>query len=263
MVKCKNCGEEIKEKNFCPKCGTKNEVMLCPSCNSQLEEDDIFCPECGEKIKDDEELKEESPDDESNEEKTEEKESDEEPEDEKPSEEKTNQKEERICPHCNTKIYEKDAEYCLECGKPIDIDIQSFDGIKSTIQTKKLIIFSLISIVFSIALSLLLSFVFGMMGQETDLYPVGFFISLFIVIAIFGSFKDLINGGLLGIITGLVVGLLCNFIVELSSGFAFSYQMFSGYAAIVFTIFGAIVGVISTKYFRKSVSNHVDVEKIF
>ena len=268
MVKCKNCGEEIEEKNFCPKCGTKNDIILCPSCNSQLEEEDIFCPECGEKIKDDEELKEESSDNE------EEKTPDEKPEDEEQEEEKTpdekhdetketSKKESRICPHCNAKIDEEDAEYCLECGNPINIDAQSFNGIKYTIKTKKLIIFSIISIVFSIGLSLLLSFVFGMMGQNIDLYPVGFFISLFVVIAIFGSFKDLLNGGLLGIITGLVVGLLCNFIVELSSGFAFSYQMFSGYAAIVFTIFGAIVGVISTKYFRKSVSNHIDVEKLF
>jgi len=52
MVKCKNCGEEIDNKNFCPKCGTKNEIMICPSCESELDDDDIFCPECGEKIKD-------------------------------------------------------------------------------------------------------------------------------------------------------------------------------------------------------------------
>jgi rRNA maturation endonuclease Nob1 len=266
MVKCKNCGEEIEEKKFCPKCGTKNEIILCPSCNSQLDEDDIFCPECGEKIKDDEETSEES----SEKEPDEETESDEEPEENETEEEKEPEKTEeqsqkivRTCPHCNTEIDEEDAEYCLECGKPIDIDTQSPGSIQSTIQTKRLIIFSIVSIVFSIGLSLLLSFVFGMIGQNTDLYPLGFFISLFIVIAIFGSFKDLLNGGLLGIITGLVVGLLCNFIVELSSGFAFSYQMFSGYAAIVFTIFGAIVGVISTKYFRKSVSNRIDVEKLF
>lgn len=260
MVKCKNCGEEIEDKNFCPKCGTKNETRVCPSCNNELQEDDIFCPECGEKIMDDEEVKEESSEqDEKAEEEPEEKQEEQEDTEEEPEE----NTEEIICPHCNTKINEADAEYCLECGKPINIDSQSIAGINETIQLKRLIILSIISIIFSIILSLLFSFILGMIGQNIDLYPIGFFISLFIVIAIFGSFKDLLNGGLLGIITGLVVGLLCNLIVEMSSGFAFSYQMFSGYEAIVFTIFGAIVGVLSTKYFRKSVSNHLDVEKLF
>ena len=282
MVKCKNCGEEIENKKFCPKCGTKNETKVCPSCNNELQEDDIFCPECGEKIIDEEELKEESSDEaENTEEKqdeteeepenTEEKqdETEEEPEnteekqDETEKDENETGKEEITCPHCNTKITEADAEYCLECGKPINIDSQSVAGINATIQLKRLIIFSIISIILSMLLSLLFSFILGMVGQNIDLYPIGFFISLFIVIAIFGSFKDLLNGGLLGIITGLVIGLLCNLIVEMSAGFSFSYQMFSGYEAIVFTIFGAIVGVISTKFFRKSVSKRIDVEKMF
>ncbi|WP_405306922.1 zinc-ribbon domain-containing protein [Methanobrevibacter sp.] len=266
MVKCKNCGEEIENKNFCPKCGTKNETRVCPSCNNKLQEDDIFCPECGEKIMDDEEVKEESSEqDEKAEEEAEEKQEEPEDTEEEPEEkeDEAENTEEIICPHCNTKINEADAEYCLECGKPINIDSQSIAGINETIQLKRLIILSIVSIIFSIILSLLFSFILGMIGQNIDLYPIGFFISLFIVIAIFGSFKDLLNGGLLGIITGLVVGLLCNLIVEMSAGFAFSYQMFSGYEAIVFTIFGAIVGVLSTKYFRKSVSNHLDVEKLF
>lgn len=260
MVKCKNCGEEIDKKNFCPKCGTKNEIMICPSCESELDDDDIFCPECGEKIKDE-------PSEEKTEETSEEEEKTEDAPDEKEdktekTEDKKESKELKTCPHCNTKIDDDDAEYCLECGKPINADFQP-TGIKETIQAKKLIIFSIISIIFSIFLSLIFSFIFGMIGQTTDLYPIGFFISLLIIIAIFGSFKDLLNGGLLGIITGLVTGLLCNGIVELSGGFAFSYQMFSGYAPIIFTIFGAIVGVISTKYLRKSVTKYIDVEKLF
>ena len=237
MVKCKNCGEEIEDKNFCPKCGTKNESIICPSCNSELNEDDVFCPECGEKIKDEEEIKEETS-----------------------KETEDTDKEAKICPHCNAKIYEEDAEYCLECGKPLNIDIQSFAGIKATINVKKLIIFSIISIIFSAILSLLFCYIFGMVSPTSDLYPIGFFISLLVVISIFGSFKDLINGGLLGIITGLVIGLLSNTIVELSAGFAFSYQMFFGYAPIIFTIFGAIIGVLSTKYLRNSVSKYIDVE---
>ena len=285
MVKCKNCGEEIEDKNFCPKCGTKNESIICPSCNSELNEDDVFCPECGEKIKDEEEIKEETSketedtdkkdkkeetsketkdtDKKDKKEETSEKTEDTDKEDKKEeTSEKTEDtdKEAKICPHCNAKIYEEDAEYCLECGKPLNIDIQSFAGIKATINVKKLIIFSIISIIFSAILSLLFCYIFGMVSPTSDLYPIGFFISLLVVISIFGSFKDLINGGLLGIITGLVIGLLCNSIVELSAGFAFSYQMFFGYAPIIFTIFGAIIGVLSTKFLRNTVSKYIDVE---
>ncbi len=269
MVKCKNCGEEIEDKNFCPKCGTKNESIICPSCNSELNEDDVFCPECGEKIKDEEEIKEETSketEDTDKKDKKEETSKETKDTDKKDKKEETSEKTEdtdkeaKICPHCNAKIYEEDAEYCLECGKPLNIDIQSFAGIKATINVKKLIIFSIISIIFSAILSLLFCYIFGMVSPTSDLYPIGFFISLLVVISIFGSFKDLINGGLLGIITGLVIGLLSNTIVELSAGFAFSYQMFFGYAPIIFTIFGAIIGVLSTKYLRNSVSKYIDVE---
>ena len=73
--------------------------------------------------------------------------------------------------------------------------------------------------------------------------------------------ENMIN--FLGIITGLVIGLLSQFIVELSSGFVFSYNMFSGYAPIIFTIFGALVGIISSKALRNTVKNYIDVEKLF
>lgn len=262
LVECQKCGKEIDNQNYCPHCGTKNENLFCPSCNCQLEKDNIFCPKCGAKIKKEEDNDVESSKKDSQDESSKNKSS-------KAADvvdqsdnvnEETISKEYKICPHCKTKISDEDSQYCIECGNSLNIDIQSFDGIKKTIKIKDLFFQSIISIVISVVLSLLFSYIFGFFTQTIDLYPFGFFISLFIVVSIFGSFKDLINGGLLGIITGLVLGVLCNIIVEISVGFQFSYNLFNGYAPIFFTIFGAIIGIISTKYFRKSIVNFIDVE---
>lgn len=43
---------------------------------------------------------------------------------------------------CNTKIEDSDVIYCPECGKSVEIDKQSFEGTKTTINMKMLIIFS-------------------------------------------------------------------------------------------------------------------------
>ena len=133
-------------------------------------------------------------------------------------------------------------------------------GIKNTINFKNLIVCSIISIILSVFISLIFCYIFA--GMHGDYYPIGFIISLIITIGIFGSFKDIINGGLLGIITGLVLGLLSNYIVELSSGFTFSYEMLFGYSAVIFTIFGLIMGIIAVKILRKPVKKLIDVDKI-
>lgn len=276
MVECPNCGKEIGDDNFCGECGTKIEKKnLCPNCDNEIDESNVFCPKCGEKLK---ETEEETPDEteeieeepeekqkESEEETTEAEEEPEEEQKEAPDEtekkdSKNDKKTLKHCPYCNSEL-ENDDEFCQECGKPTNVDKQSFEGIKLTIQPKKLIIFSIIAIILSFILSVIFSLLFGMIGKE--LYPIGIFISLLISIAIFASFKDYLNGGLLGIITGLVIGLLSPFIVELSSGFVFSYNMFSGYAPIIFTIFGALIGIISSKALRNTVKNYIDVEKLF
>ena len=58
------------------------------------------------------------------------------------------------------------------------------------------------------------------------------------------------------------MGLLSNYIVELSSGFTFSYEMLFGYSAVIFTIFGLIMGIIAVKILRKPVAKLIDVDKI-
>ena len=297
MVKCPKCGNETND-NFCSKCGTKIEKQnICPNCNNELSGDELFCPKCGEKIKEtgeesvDNVARDEVSDDEaavkvsedesvdndvdsevsddvgsvkvSEDESVDDVVDDEVSDDvgsEKVSDEKTKKEDIKYCPYCNGEIEEKD-EFCQECGKPLNINQESFESIKFIIQPKKIVIFSILSIIMSVFISLILSYIFSVMG--ISLYPIAFFISLIIILGIFASFKDYLNGGLVGIITGLFIGFIATTVVEYVNGFSFSYDMFSGYAPIIFTIFGAIMGVIASKFLRKHVKKYVDVETFF
>lgn len=244
MVKCPECGEEVSDNNFCGHCGAKlKKENVCPHCNAKIEEDNIFCPECGKKLEEDSESdkKDQVTDDK--------------------SPEKEDESEVKYCPHCNAKIYDSDAYFCEECGKKIEIDEQSFEGIMDSIEFNKLAILSFMGIIFGIFISLIFSYIFTL--TNVDGYVIGFLITLFLTIGFFGSFfNKIINSGLLGIIVGLVVGLLSTAIVEMSGGFTFSYDMLSGYGALVYTIFGFIIGLISIKFLKKYVLKLVDVDNM-
>ena len=267
MVKCPECGKEADDNPFCASCGTKiKQENLCPQCNEEIDEESVFCPKCGTKIKDDsiddeivedeeESKKEEETTEEVNE--TEQEKVDEAKETE--SDKDTSDVEKQHCPFCDTEI-DDETVFCPECGKSVEIDKQSLSGIKYSINLKNLIVCSIISILLSIFISLVFCYVFK--SIKGDYYVVAFLIGLIISVGIFGSYKEIINGGLLGIITGLVLGLLSNFIVEFANGFTFSYEMLFGYPAVIFTILGLIIGIISTVYLRNSIKNTIDVENI-
>ena len=258
---------------------------VCSNCGIQLDDNNVFCPNCGKKINDDSQEEENTGDDESNEETTTEIDESEKENSQKDTEDKEKESQEdtstenneentddekeklrdgdkKLCPYCNTKIEDDEVIFCPECGKSIEIDKQSLKGIKNTIEFKKLIIFTLISIGLTFLLSLVFSYIFGMIGPG-DYYPIGFVISIILIVGIFGSFKEVINGGLLGLITGLVIGILSTYIVELSCGFKFSYMMLYGYGSVILTVLGLIMGIISSQSLRNSVKKLIDVEKIF
>lgn len=290
---CGNCGAEIIKKNVCSNCGIQldDKTVFCPNCGKKInddsqEEENTGDDESNEETtteidesekensqKDTEDKEEDSQENtstENNEENTEdeEKESQEDTSTENNEENTENEEEKltdtdkKLCPYCNTKIEDDEVIFCPECGKSIEIDKQSLKGIKNTIEFKKLIIFTLISIGLTFLLSLVFSYIFGMIGPG-DYYPIGFVISIILIVGIFGSFKEVINGGLLGLITGLVIGILSTYIVELSCGFKFSYMMLYGYGSVILTVLGLIMGIISSQSLRNSVKKLIDVEKIF
>ena len=253
MVKCPNCGEESSSK-FCPNCGEKlGKEIFCPNCAAQLEPGSVFCSECGHKIES------KSEDEKDKEEKTEESN-----ENKEEKTEKETTKEVKHCPHCNEVLDEDEAVFCSNCGKAINASENSSDGIIQSINFKKLIIVSILGVIVSFVLGIILSLIIGLTGQGTIGYPIALIIALFIGIGFFASFfEDILNSGLTGIIIGFVFGLLANTCIEISSGFQFSYQLFSGYEIIIFTVLGLIFALLANKFLRNIVLKYIDVDKYF
>jgi len=181
MVKCPNCGEE-SESNFCPNCGEKLEAEItCPHCQSKIEAGSLFCSECGEKIETDEkeedektpdkedtiekkETDEKTPDKEDTIEKKETDEKDKNEEKKSSDNNETSNKEDKnakYCPHCSEKLDEDGAIFCSNCGKMVEVDEYSFNGIIQSIKFKRLIIVSLLGFVVTFVLGIILSFVAG------------------------------------------------------------------------------------------------------
>ena len=284
MVKCPNCGEE-SESNFCPNCGEKLEVEItCPHCQAKIEAGSLFCSECGEKIETDEkeedkktpdkedtiekkETDEKTPDKEDTIEKKETDEKDKNEEKKSSDNNETSNKEDKnakYCPHCSEKLDEDGAIFCSNCGKMVEVDEYSFNGIIQSIKFKRLIIVSLLGFVVTFVVGIILSFVAGAIGSQSITYPVFLIIALFIGVGFFASFfKDILNSGLCGIIIGLLFGILANTAVEISTGFAYSYTIFSGYEIAIFTVLGLIFALIANKLLRNIVLKYVNADNIF
>ena len=238
MVKCPNCGEE-SASNFCPNCGEKlGKEITCPSCNAKVDAGSLFCSECGEKI---------------------------EAKDKK--EEKTkNKAEDRVkyCPYCNDPLDDDEAIFCSNCGKMIKVDEYSFNGIINSINFKKLIIVSILGFAITFVLGIILSFIIGLTGQGSLGYPIALIIAIFLGVGFFASFfKDILNSGLCGIIIGLLFGLVANMTVEISAGFKYTFEIFSGYEIVIFTILGLIFAFLANKFLRNIVLNYINVDKYF
>ncbi len=275
MVKCPNCGEEA-DTNFCPNCGEKLESEItCPHCQSKVEAGSLFCSECGKKIEQDEKetpaKEDKKEEDKKTEDKDSKKEKDEKTSDKKESKDKKektdskdSKKEEKYCPHCNEKLDEDGAIFCSNCGKMIEVDEYSFNGIIRSINFKRLILVSILGFAVTFVLGILLSFVAGLIGFQSVTYPIFLIIAIFLGVGFFASFfKDILNSGLSGIIIGLLFGFFANTAVEMSTGFRFSYELFSGYEIVIFMILGLIISVIANRFLRNIVLKYVNVDDIF
>ena len=115
----------------------------------------------------------------------------------------------------------------------------------------------------SFILSVLLSIIASIVGYETYTLPIAIILATIIGVCIpASSFEDTINTGLSGIIVGFLTGLFANTCVEISSGFKYSYQLFSGYEIIVFTIIGFIMSFIINRLLKKHLEKHINLDFI-
>ncbi|MBR6024656.1 MAG: zinc-ribbon domain-containing protein [Methanobrevibacter sp.] len=235
MVKCPNCGKEADSK-FCPNCGEKLQTkFVCPHCNEELEENTNFCPECGEKIEGKSKTKNTS-----------------------------NNKDKKYCPNCNEELDEEEALFCSNCGHRIEIDENSLNGIVQSIDFKRLIIASVLGFIITFVLGILFAYIMGLTGQKSFGYPIALIIAIFLGVSFFASFfKDILNSGLTGIIIGFLLGLLANTCIEISSGLQFSYDLFSGYEIIIFTVLGLVIAFIANKFLRDIILKYIDLDKLF
>ena len=234
MVKCPNCGKEADSK-FCPNCGEKLQVKtVCPHCNEEIEEDTNFCPECGEKI-------------------------------EEKTKNTTYSKNKRYCTNCSEELDDDEAIFCSNCGQKIESSVNSHNnGIIENIDFKRLIIVSILGFIITFVLGIIFAFIIGLTGQKSIGYPIALIIAAVLGVGFFASFfKDILNSGLTGIIIGFLLGLLANTCISISSGFQFSYELFSGYEIIIFTVLGLIMAFISNKFLRDIILKYIDLDNLF
>lgn len=235
MVKCPNCGREADSK-FCPNCGEKLDVKtVCPHCNEEIEENTNFCPECGEEIEEKSKPKNTS-----------------------------NNKDKKYCPYCSEELDEEDAVFCSNCGEKIEVTENSSDGIIESIDFKRLIIVSILGFIVTFILGIIFAFIIGLTGQKSFGYPIALIIAVVLGVSFFASFfKDILNSGLTGIIIGLLFGLLANTCIGITTGFKYSYELFSGYEIIVFTVIGLILAFISNKFLRNIILKYINLDELF
>ena len=235
MVKCPKCGREADSK-FCPNCGEKlQKKTVCPHCNEEIEDDTNFCPECGEKIEEKVKTKKIS-----------------------------NDKDKKYCPNCNEELDEEEAVFCSNCGQRIEADENSVNGIIESIDFKRLIIVSIIGFIITFVLGIIFAYIIGLTGQKSIGYPIALTIAVVLGTGFFASFfKDILNSGLTGIIIGFLFGLLANTCIEISSGFQFTYDLFSGYEIIIFTVLGLVLAFIANKFLRDIILKYIDLDKLF
>ena len=236
MVECPNCGKEADSK-FCPNCGEKLEIKtVCPHCNEEIEEDTKFCPECGGKIE--EKIK---------------------------TKKTSNSKDKKYCPNCSEELDEEEAVFCSNCGQKIESDENSDNnGIIESIDFKRLIIASAVGFIITFVLGIIFAYIAGLTGQKSLGYPIALIIAVILGVGFFASFfKDILNSGLTGIIIGFLFGLLANTCIEITTGFQFSYEIFSGYEILIFTVLGLIMAFISNKLLRNIILKYIDLDNLF
>ena len=209
-------------------------MVKCPNCGREA--DSKFCPNCGEKL----DVKTVCPH--CNEEIEENTnfcpECGEEIEEKSKPKNTSNNKDKKYCPNCSEELDEEDAVFCSNCGEKIGVNENSSDGIIESIDFKRLIIVSILGFIVTFILGIIFAFIIGLTGQKSFGYPIALIIAVVLGVSFFASFfKDIF--------------------------FKYSYELFSGYEIIVFTVIGLILAFISNKFLRNIILKYINLDELF
>lgn len=231
MVKCSNCGVEVKgSSDFCPNCGNpiksdeSSEKIRCSECGNLLNPDSAFCPSCGTKVVDN-----------------------------KPN----------TCINCGS-ILDDGALFCSVCGNSIsgktsseqhikNNNINSNQGFIDKINVNTIIKPSIITLIVSIVLSSIFIVV--------SLSWLSFILAIILSVGFFAGLVDNeANASMLGFIVGLILGILENPLIEFwwGSYVAAFYSWYFGGQILLLIILGVSMGYVSNMFFKSNIRSFVE-----
>ena len=225
MVKCSNCGVEVKSSSdFCPNCGNpiksdeSSEKITCSQCGNSLNPDSTFCPDCGARV----------------------------------VEEKSD-----TCPNCGSVLDENDI-FCSECGMGIQRKNNSSKNIKRNNLNQNLGFIEKIDfnkIIKPFIITLITSIVLSSIGIIIGLGWISYILAIILSVGFFAALvNNEANASILGLVVGFVLGLLEYPLIKFWWGkyVANAYEYFGTQILILISL-GVIIAYVSNVFFKSDI----------
>ena len=134
----------------------------------------------------------------------------------------------------------------------------------SSINYAKLGITTIISLFFSIILTLFFMVLVAAVTSSNNIpdYAFAFYLALIVAVGFIASYlNNIVEGGLLGLLNGLLLGLLESSIAGVFLGSSWGYELFFGDNTFGFILIGVIVGILANKFLKEKFTEYVDLNK--